>query len=187
MRETPVKPYFGPELPPKTAKAPEIKPWRSMAKAISWRVVGTIDTLILSFVLITYLGPLVGMDPHASNSENLETASYIAITEVVTKLVIFYLHERFWARLGWGVFVKDGKRGETHARTATKTTTWRVLASLDTMVLAYIFTGNIATAISIGGFEVITKLILYYFHERIWSTLPFGIEHGEEDAPANPH
>ena len=37
---------------------PNIKPWRSVAKAISWRTVGTIDTLILSYVLITYLGPI---------------------------------------------------------------------------------------------------------------------------------
>ena len=77
--------------------------------------------------------------------------------------------------------IEDGKRRETHTRTATKTTTWRVLASLDTMVLAYIFTGNITTAISIGGFEVITKLILYYFHERIWFKLPFGIVHTEPE------
>ena len=181
MREQPEKPVFGPEDPRLDPKnPPEIRPWRSMAKAVSWRVVGTIDTLILSFILITYLGPLVGMDPAASNAEVLETASYIAITEVATKLVIFYLHERFWARLGWGVKVEDGKRKETHARTATKTTTWRVLASLDTMILAYIFTGNIATAISIGGFEVITKLFLYYFHERIWSRLPFGIVHSQQ-------
>jgi len=182
MREQPEKPIFGPESPKlDPPNPPEIKPWRSLAKAFSWRAVGTLDTLILSYVLITYLGPLVGMDPEASNAEILETASYIALAEVATKLVLYYLHERFWVKLGWGVTMEDGKRRDTHKRTATKTTTWRVLASLDTILLAFIFTGNIATAISIGGFEVITKLFLYYFHERVWARLPFGIVHEADD------
>ncbi len=56
-------------------------------------------------------------------------------------------------------------------RSATKTATWRVLASADTMVLGLVFTGNLATAISIGGFEVITKLVLYFFHERYWARI----------------
>jgi len=58
MREQPEKPIFGPEdsrLDPKNP--PEVKAWRSVAKAVSWRVVGTIDTLILSWLIITYLGP----------------------------------------------------------------------------------------------------------------------------------
>ncbi len=43
------------------------------------------------------------------------------------------------------------------------------------MLLAWLFTGNIATAASIGGLEVVTKLILYFFHERIWSHVDYGI------------
>jgi uncharacterized membrane protein len=50
-----------------------------------------------------------------------------------------------------------------------------VLASADTMVLGFVFTGNLATAISIGGFEVITKLVLYFFHERYWARIRWGI------------
>jgi len=34
---------------------------------------------------------------------------------------------------------------------------------------------NLATAISIGGFEVITKLVLYFFHERYWARIRWGI------------
>lgn len=175
MREQPEKPIFGPETPKlDPPNPPEIKVWRSIAKAISWRVVGTIDTLILSWVLITWLGPLFGMEH--SGTEALETASYIAITEVLTKMVFFFVHERVWAKLGWGVSVEDGKRQESLSRTSTKTATWRTIASLDTMLLAWFFTGNIGTAISIGGLEIITKLILYFFHERAWAKLPFGIE-----------
>ena len=43
------------------------------------------------------------------------------------------------------------------------------------MVLGLIFTGNLATAISIGGFEVFTKLALYFFHERSWARIRWGI------------
>ena len=141
---------------------------------MSWRVVGTIDTLILSFLLITYLGPLVGMDPHTSNTENLEMASHIAVAEVITKLILFYLHEQSWGRFNWGARIETQKRIESHRRSVAKTTTWRILASLDTALLAFIFTGNIATAISIGGFEVMTKIVLYFFHERVWCKLTFG-------------
>ena len=48
------------------------------------------------------------------------------------------------------------------------------------MFLAWFFTGNLGTEISIGGLEVFTKPVLYFFHERIWSRLTFGIEHGVE-------
>ncbi len=184
-RETPERPTFGPETeklaPGETrvegakVKGPRITMGRSIAKAISWRTVGTIDTLILSWLLITYLGPLFGMEN--DEGEALQAASYIAITEVATKMVFYFLHERFWVWLDWGTSVVDGKRKETYRRSTTKTATWRTIASLDTMVLAYIFTGNIATAISIGSLEIITKLILYFFHERVWSIVPFGIVH----------
>lgn len=174
MREQPEKPIFGGET--KAAdpvNPPRVSTKRSIAKAISWRTVGTIDTLILSYVLITYLGPVFGLE--SGEGEALEAASYIAITEVVTKMVLYFVHERGWARLGWGVFVKDGKRKETVKRSTTKSATWRTIASLDTMLLAWFFTGSIATAISIGSLEIITKLILYFFHERIWSNIAFGI------------
>jgi uncharacterized membrane protein len=75
------------------------------------------------------------------------------------------------------VQVKDGSRVETRSRTATKTATWRTIASLDTFMLALLFTGNVGTAVSIGGIEIFTKLFLYFLHERIWVRIRFGIEH----------
>ncbi len=182
MREAPEQPIFGPETPAlDPPNPPRISHWRSVAKAVSWRVVGTIDTLILSYLLITYLGPVFGMEN--TRGEALEAASYIAITEVATKMVLYFLHERFWVWFRWGTSFVNGKRKETYRRTTTKTATWRVTASLDTMLLAWIFTGNIATAISIGGLEVITKLVLYFFHERVWATIPFGIVTQPEAKP----
>jgi uncharacterized membrane protein len=50
-----------------------------------------------------------------------------------------------------------------------KTVTWRLLGTLDTMAISYWMTGSFAVAFSIGGFEVFTKMILYFIHERIWA------------------
>ena len=174
MKEEPRHPYFGPERVRKR-NVPEVSAKRSLAKAVSWRVVGTLDTLFLSFVILTFLAPVLGME-EASHAENAKTATYIAVTEVATKMVLYYTHERLWERSDWGVAVsKYGARRDGPTRSGVKTATWRVTASLDTTVLALIFTGNIGTAVSIGGFEVITKLVLYYFHERAWSRIDWGV------------
>jgi uncharacterized membrane protein len=60
-------------------------------------------------------------------------------------------------------FMKD-----SHFKSLLKGFTWRVLGTLDTMLLAYLFTGNTKMALSIGGTEFFTKICLYYFHERLW-------------------
>ena len=154
--------------------------WRSFIKALSWRVIGTLDTFLLSFLIIKYLGPIFGFAHGGSNLDIAQTASLIAFVEIATKIIIFTLHERGWNRILWGITSKNGKRHETHRRSAAKMSTWRVLASLDTTLLAWLFTGNIATAISIGGLEVITKLFLYYLHERAWLKVRFGQSKGHE-------
>ncbi|MBL1406668.1 MAG: hypothetical protein COC17_08310 [Hyphomicrobiales bacterium] len=160
---------------------PQVQVKRSIAKAVSWRVVGTIDTFILSFLLITYIGPFFGMDSHGDAAEVAKAASYIALAEVATKMILYFAHERGWATSAWGVSVVDGKRVESYGRTTTKTTTWRVIASIDTTLLAWYFTGSIGTAISIGGLEIITKLVLYFFHERTWANISFGIKMNDDD------
>lgn len=173
MQETPRRTATGADLSP-TQEIPEVSAKRSFAKAISWRIVGTLDTLLLSFLILTFLAPLLGMDA-ASHADNAKTATYIAVTEVITKMVLYYAHERLWARSKWDVGVnRFGARQEGPKRSGAKTATWRVTASLDTMLLALIFTGNLGTAISIGGLEVLTKLVLYYFHERAWSRISWG-------------
>lgn len=176
MKERPELPIFGPERPRlHTPEPPEIRRSRSIAKAVSWRVVGTLDTLLLSFVILSLLGTVFGLEDE-STGDNLRTAASIAVTEVVTKMTLYYLHERLWSRTRWDRVVDDeGHYRDGRGRSATKTGTWRVLASLDTMVLGFVFTGNLATAVSIAGFEVITKLVLYFFHERTWARIRWGI------------
>ncbi len=65
-------------------------------------------------------------------------------------------------------------------RHIAKTVTWRVLASLTTFVVAFIFfrdDPNVtekATAVALT--EAVIKMGLYYFHERIWYKSNFGLK-----------
>ena len=63
---------------------------------------------------------------------------------------------------------------ESRTRSALKGVTWRIVGTLDTILLSYLFTGNIKIAAAIGGTEVITKILLYYLHERAWQLAPQG-------------
>ena len=58
-----------------------------------------------------------------------------------------------------------------------KTVTWRIVGTVDTMLIAWLITGNPITGLKIGGLELITKMILYYFHERIWYKMNLGLPH----------
>ena len=49
-----------------------------------------------------------------------------------------------------------------------KTVTWRIVGTLDTMILSWVITGSLKTGLAIGGVEVVTKMVLYYLHERAW-------------------
>lgn len=62
----------------------------------------------------------------------------------------------------------------TPMRSLAKTISWRALGSLDTLVLGYIFTGNFTIAGSIASTEVLTKVVLYYLHERGWAHIKWG-------------
>jgi uncharacterized membrane protein len=59
---------------------------RSFAKAISWRITGTIDTMLISLII----------------TQSLKLAAAIGITEVITKSALYYLHERAWLKISYG-------------------------------------------------------------------------------------
>jgi uncharacterized membrane protein len=65
--------------------------------------------------------------------------------------------------------VKVSDRADKPVKSALKAVTWRIVGTIDTMIISYIITGKVAVALSIGSIEVFTKMILYYFHERIWA------------------
>ena len=57
---------------------------------------------------------------------------------------------------------------ETFKRSFFKTLTWRVLASLDTALLTWFFSGDVVTGLYVGGMEIVTKIVIYFLHERAW-------------------
>jgi adenylylsulfate kinase len=66
------------------------------------------------------------------------------------------------------------EKNETHKRSIMKAITWRVLASVATVLLVLAFTGRVEIALSVGFIEVIAKVAIYYGHERIWNVLKWG-------------
>lgn len=125
--------------------------FRSVIKGVSWRIVGTIDTIVLSFFL----------------TGHLTMALKIGASEVLTKVALYYLHERVWI-----FFLKE--KAQTSSISFTKAVTWRIVGTVDTMLLGWFYSGNMLTGLKIGFTEVATKIVLYYLHERAWHRVPVG-------------
>ncbi|PHM17556.1 MAG: hypothetical protein CJD30_05750 [Sulfuricurvum sp. PD_MW2] len=63
---------------------------------------------------------------------------------------------------------------DKHYRSVIKAISWRTVGTIDTMIVSYFITGDLVMAVSIGSIEVITKMFLYYLHERAWDKTNFG-------------
>jgi len=63
---------------------------------------------------------------------------------------------------------------EKRLRSVLKAISWRVIATLTTILLAFLFTGNWTISASIGIVEAIVKIGVYYLHERLWNLTNFG-------------
>ena len=61
-------------------------------------------------------------------------------------------------------------------RSILKTLSWRIVGTLDTMFLGWVITGDATVGLKIGALELVTKFVLYYFHERIWLKSKYGIK-----------
>ena len=130
---------------------------RHIAKTFTWRIVGTLDTIVLSWII----------------SGNPFTGLKIGMAEVITKMLLYYVHERTWFKINLS---KDGQILESRKRHIAKTFTWRLVGTIDTMVLAWIISGDAIIGLKIGFAEVVTKMLLYYLHERVWYKIDFGVE-----------
>lgn len=71
------------------------RPVRSLAKAITWRMIGTLDTFLIAWLFTGE--PLM--------------ASGIALTELITKSIMYFLHERGWSKIKWGYRVPGYNKG----------------------------------------------------------------------------
>ncbi len=65
---------------------PQEKPYRSLVKAISWRVTGTLDTILISWLI----------------TGQVKWALSIGFVELFTKIFLYYVHERIWDRQDFG-------------------------------------------------------------------------------------
>ena len=57
-------------------------------------------------------------------------------------------------------------------RSLVKTLSWRVTATTTTFLIAWTITGDVGAGVAIGGVEAVAKLLLYYWHERVWERVP---------------
>jgi len=69
---------------------------------------------------------------------------------------------------------EEARVSEKPLRSVIKALSWRLIGTLDTLVVSYILTGEIALATSIASIDFLTKLVLYFFHERIWNKIKWG-------------
>lgn len=147
---------------------PRLEKKRHIAKTITWRIVGSLDTWLISWFLVYYFGE--------NPEQATEAASYITGLELITKTIFYYFHERIWYGLNW---ITDNQK----LRHIIKTISWRLVGAVDTILLVFIVyyflfdstEGASEVALSIFSIELITKMILYYFHERIWFASNFGV------------
>jgi uncharacterized membrane protein len=68
-----------------------------------------------------------------------------------------------------GAVIKVSDRADKPIKSIMKSISWRIVGTIDTMIITYFITGRVTIALSIGSVEVFTKTILYYFHERLWA------------------
>ena len=123
---------------------------RHLAKTISWRTIGTLDTVLISLLV----------------TGEISYGLKIGILEIVSKMLLYYLHERLW-------FISKIKY--SNKRHILKTFSWRFIGTLDTFTISWIVTGNLFTGVKIGLIETISKMILYFYHEKLWYRTNFGL------------
>lgn len=75
---------------------------------------------------------------------------------------------------------------ETHSRSFVKAVSWRVLGSIDTFVISYFVTHQLVFAASIASVETVTKVVLFYVHERAWAGIHWGRKKSEPGAEVEP-
>jgi uncharacterized membrane protein len=124
---------------------------RHIAKALSWRLIGTLDTFLISLVL----------------TESISLGLSITSIDFVLKLLLYYFHERVWYHSKFKNSIK---------RHVYKTFSWRLIGSFTTIVISFLLTGNPTAGLKIGFTETFTKMILYFLHEKIWYKINFGLD-----------
>ena len=124
---------------------------RHLAKSLSWRLIGSIDTLIFTW-LVT-----------GSIKEGLN----VSLITTFTKLIWYYIHEQVWFK---------SSIADSNKRHIIKTFSWRFVGTIDTIIFAWLLTGNPLTGLKIGLFETVSKMLLYFGHEKLWYKINYGLD-----------
>ena len=66
---------------------------------------------------------------------------------------------------------------DLHKRTIVKTITWRIIATVTTIIVIYFWTGSWTASFGAGIVANILKTVFYYIHERLWNKTDFGRVH----------
>jgi len=156
---------------------------RSIYKTFTWRVIASLDTAILAF-LFSYYGNeiifflsdigLMTMDFEITETtvkESVTDGLLVGSIEIVTKLIIYYFHERAW-RIGWQK--QSDAFHHSKKRSLYKAITYRIIGSLDTFIISTFVIKSAKLGGGVAIAEIITKPILYYMHERIWDKQSIG-------------
>ena len=74
---------------------------------------------------------------------------------------------------------------DKHYRSLVKAVSWRITGSIDTLIISFLITRKLKWALGIMSVEFFTKVMLYYFHERLWENLSFGrVKEPKKDKPS---
>lgn len=138
---------------------------RLITKTISWRIIAFVITLIIAFV----------------ETKNFEKSGIISIVDGIVKILLMFLYDLAWLKVESGTKVTNGKRKEMKRRIFIRTTIWRILAMIITIIVAYAVTLDFGDAITIGIADVIVKTIFLYIHEFAWSRVKWGVIEGDEE------
>ncbi|MDG2227513.1 MAG: DUF2061 domain-containing protein [Flavobacteriales bacterium] len=68
----------------------------------------------------------------------------------------------------------EDKASEKPLRSIVKSLSWRTVGTIDTILISWIITGKLTLAVSIGSVELVTKVVLYFLHERAWNQIKWG-------------
>lgn len=135
---------------------------RSVVKGATWRLLATVDTVLLSLIF----------------TGSFTVALSIGGLELITKVFWYYAHERLWLRIPGEhdrfPSVEKWLGHDKQTRSVIKAFSWRFFGALDTFFISLIITGHVGVSGAIGGTELITKVFLYYLHDRAWLHVRWG-------------
>ena len=124
---------------------------RHIAKSLTWRCVGSLDTLFFTWLI----------------TGDFDQGLNVSFITTFTKLIWYYIHEQLWFK---------SKMVDFNKRHLAKTFSWRFIGTLDTILLGWLITGNPFVGLKIGVFEILSKMLLYLAHEKLWYKINYGLD-----------